>query len=107
MLVEFVTVWGGLCRADQINMQACMSLLTLPIKVVHLVHISKDGYLYVYPYFVVSFVASFVSIKGSLINNHLVMENVTMDAQTDRQTLQYAKRAMGRVTLLMSHIEDT
>ena len=57
MLVGFVTVWGGLCRSDQINMQACMSLLTLPINVLHLVHISKDAYLYVYPYFVVSFVA--------------------------------------------------
>ena len=51
MLVEFVTVWGGLCRSDQINMQACMSLLTLPIKVLHLVHISKDAYLYVYESF--------------------------------------------------------
>ena len=54
-----------------------------------------------------SFLLLLVSIKGSLINNHPVMENVTIDAQTDRQTLQYAKRVMGRVTLLMSHIEDT
>ena len=84
MLVGFVTVWGGLCRADQINMQACMSLLTLPIKVVHLVHISKDAYLYIYPYFVVSFVV--FSIKGRLINDHPVMENVTVNAQTDSQT---------------------
>ena len=53
------------------------------------------------------FLLLLVSIKGSLINNHPVMENVTMNAQTDNMQLQYAERAMGRVTLLMSHIEDT